>query len=57
MIGWPATLFIMSLIAGIFGLGATAGAAVGIAWLPLVAGLIFVILKRKPAQPPADESS
>lgn len=57
MIGWPATLFIMSLIAGIFGLGATAGAAVSIAWLPLVAGLIFAILKRKPAQLPADETS
>lgn len=57
MIGWPATLFIMSLIAGVLGLGATAGAAVGIAWLPLVAGLIFAVLKRKTTQLPADDPS
>lgn len=52
MIGWAATFFIIALIAGIFGFTGIAGAAVNIAWILFVVGLIlaviFVLVGRRP---------
>jgi uncharacterized membrane protein YtjA (UPF0391 family) len=44
MIGWAVTFFIIALIAGIFGFTGIAGAAVNIAWILFVVGLILAII-------------
>jgi uncharacterized membrane protein YtjA (UPF0391 family) len=54
MIGWAVTFFIIALIAGIFGFTGIAGAAVNIAWILFVVGLILAIVfafvgRRPPA--------
>lgn len=54
MIGWAATFFIIALIAGILGFTGIAGAAVNIAWILFVVGLILAIIfalvgRRPPA--------
>ncbi|HHP7233535.1 MAG TPA: DUF1328 domain-containing protein [Desulfobacterales bacterium] len=54
MIGWAVTFFIIALIAGIFGFTGIAGAAVNIAWILFVVGLILAIIfafvgRRPPA--------
>ena len=52
MIIWAATFFILALIAGICGFTGIAGAAVNIAWILFVVGLIlaviFVLVGRRP---------
>lgn len=54
MIGWAVTFFIIALIAGIFGFTGIAGAAVNIAWILFVVGLILAVIfafvgRRPPA--------
>ena len=50
-IGWSVTFFIIALIAGVLGFSGIAGAAVNIAWILFVVGLVvaivFLILGRK----------
>lgn len=44
MIGWALTFLIIAIIAGIFGFTGIAGAAVNIAWILFVGGLILVVV-------------
>jgi len=52
MISWAVTFFVIALIAAVFGFTGIAGAAVHIAWLLAVVGIvfavIFAILGRRP---------
>lgn len=52
MIGWALTFLIIAIIAGIFGFTGIAGAAVNIAWILFVVGLIlavvFAVMGRRP---------
>ena len=44
MIGWAVTFFIIAIIAGLLGFTGIAGAAVNIAWILFVVGLILAII-------------
>ena len=52
MIGWAVTFFIIAIIAAILGFSGVAGAAVNIAWILFVVGLIlavvFLVMGRRP---------
>ena len=52
MLGWAVTFFIIAIIAGLLGFTGIAGAAVNIAWILFVVGLIlaiiFAVLGRRP---------
>jgi uncharacterized membrane protein YtjA (UPF0391 family) len=52
MFGWAVTFFIIAIIAAIFGFSGIAGAAVNIAWILFVVGLVlavvFLVLGRRP---------
>ena len=52
MIGWAATFLIIALIAGVLGFTGVAGAAVNIAWILFVVGIIlaivFMLVGRRP---------
>jgi uncharacterized membrane protein YtjA (UPF0391 family) len=52
MIGWAVTFFIIAIIAALFGFSGIAGAAVNIAWILFVVGLVlavvFLIVGRRP---------
>jgi uncharacterized membrane protein YtjA (UPF0391 family) len=51
MIGWAVTFFIIAIIAGVLGFSGIAGAAVHIAWIlfviGLVLGIVFLLLGRR----------
>lgn len=44
MINWAITFFVIALIAGVLGFSGIAGAAVDIAWILFVVGLILAVL-------------
>lgn len=44
MISWSVTFFIIALIAGVLGFTGIAGAAVNIAWILFVVGLVFAVI-------------
>ena len=44
MIGWAATFFVIAIIAAVLGFSGIAGAAVNIAWILFVVGLILAIV-------------
>lgn len=44
MLSWAVTFLIVALIAAVFGLTGIAGAAVHIAWMLAVVGVIFAIV-------------
>ncbi len=52
MIGWALTFLVVAIIAGVFGFTGIAGAAVNIAWILFVVGLIlavvFAVMGRRP---------
>ena len=52
MIGWAATFLLIAIIAGVLGFTGIAGAAVNIAWVSFVVGLIlsviFLLIGRRP---------
>jgi uncharacterized membrane protein YtjA (UPF0391 family) len=52
MIGWAVTFFIVALIAAVLGFTGIAGAAVDIAWILVVIGIvlaiIFMVIGRRP---------
>jgi uncharacterized membrane protein YtjA (UPF0391 family) len=52
MIGWAVTFFIVALIAAVLGFTGIAGAAVDIAWILAVIGIvlaiIFMVIGRRP---------
>lgn len=52
MISWAATFFVIALIAALLGFSGIAGAAVHIAWILAVVGIVFAavfaVLGRRP---------
>lgn len=44
MIGWAVTFLIIALIAGVLAFSGTAGAAVNVAWIVFIVGLICAIV-------------
>lgn len=44
MISWAITFFIIALIAAVLGFSGIAGAAVNIAWILAVLGIIFAVV-------------
>ena len=44
MIGWAVTFFIVALIAAVLGFTGIAGAAVDIAWILVVIGIVLAII-------------
>ena len=52
MIGWAVTFFIVALIAAVLGFTGIAGAAVDIAWILVVIGIVlatvFMVIGRRP---------
>jgi uncharacterized membrane protein YtjA (UPF0391 family) len=44
MIGWAVTFLIVALVAGVLGFTGIAGAAVNIAWILFVVGLILAVV-------------
>ncbi|MGB3222900.1 MAG: DUF1328 domain-containing protein [Desulforhopalus sp.] len=44
MIGWAVTFLIIALVAGVLGFSGIAGAAVNIAWILFVVGLILAVV-------------
>lgn len=44
MIGWAVTFLIIALIAGVLGLSGVAAAAVDIAWILFVVGLVLSVI-------------
>ncbi len=55
MIGWAVTFLVIAIIAGVLGISGIAGAAVNIAWILFVVGLVlalvFMVLGRR--RPPS----
>lgn len=43
MIGWAAIFFIIAIVAGLLGFSGIAGAAVNIAWVLFVVGLVLAV--------------
>lgn len=44
MINWAITFFVIAIIAGVLGFSGIAGAAVNIAWILFVIGLILAVV-------------
>lgn len=44
MIGWALTFFILAIVAGVLGFTGIAGAAVNIAWILFVVGIVLAIV-------------
>lgn len=44
MIGWALVFFILAIVAGVLGFTGIAGAAVNIAWILFVVGIILAIV-------------